>query len=115
MKYEVLDTEKGSIAIVNELEKQIESSSDFLDIMMSIDAETFVLKKVFLTDDFFELRTGIAGEMLQKVINYRRRLVIIGDFHNISSKALRDFIYESNKAGKIIFHEDMQQAVSLLK
>lgn len=54
-----------------------------------------------LHPDFFELKTGMAGEIMQKCSNWRIRLVIIGDFSNVTSKSLHDLIYESNK-GKLV-------------
>jgi hypothetical protein len=58
-----------------------------------------------LNPDFFQLRTRLAGEMLQKFVNYRRRVAIIGDFSQLaaSSAALRDFITESNRGQEIWF------------
>lgn len=49
-----------------------------------------------IVSDFFDLKTKMTGEILQKFSNYRVRLVIIGDFENVARKSLRDFIYESN-------------------
>lgn len=60
-----------------------------------------ILKTTQLSPDFFDLKTGLAGEILQKFSNRRTRLTIIGDFDDIESKSLRDFIFESNK-GKLI-------------
>ena len=53
--------------------------------------------------DFFDLKNGIAGEILQKFSNYRVSLIIVGDFSKYASKSLNDFIYESNKGRHINF------------
>ena len=54
---------------------------------------------------FFQLRTGLAGEMLQKFVTYRMRLAVVGDFTELASQsgALRDFIYESNRGKDVWF------------
>jgi len=54
-----------------------------------------------LNESFFDLKSGLAGEVLQKCSNFRIRLTIIGDFSNVVSKSLQDFIFESNK-GKLV-------------
>lgn len=54
-----------------------------------------------ITPEFFDLKTGIAGEVLQKFAQYRIPLAIVGDFSKYTSKSLKDFIFESNK-GKFI-------------
>ena len=44
-----------------------------------------------LHEDFFRLRTGVAGEFVQKFVTYRVRLAIVGDIarHLSESEALR--------------------------
>lgn len=67
-----------------------------------------------IAPEFFDLKTGIAGEILQKFSNFRLRLVIIGDFSNFDSKSLRDFIAESNKGKLINFTASREEAIQLL-
>lgn len=57
-----------------------------------------------LSDEFFHLKTRVAGEFLQKFVTYRKRVVILGDIsaHLDESSALRDFVYECN-AGRAIW------------
>ena len=65
--------------------------------------------------DFFDLSTKIAGDILQKVSNYNKRLAIIGDYSNVKSKALKDFIYESNKTKQVIFVDEVEEALRIFK
>lgn len=67
-----------------------------------------------LTPQFFDLKTGIAGEILQKFSNYRVRLAIVGDFSVYQSKSIRDFIFESNQQGHINFVESGAKALEVL-
>jgi hypothetical protein len=62
-----------------------------------------------LAPDFFQLRTGLAGEILQKFVNYGLRLAIIGDLSAFTSNstALRDLIYESNRGNSVWFLADL--------
>jgi hypothetical protein len=48
-------------------------------------------------------------------ISERKRLIIIGDFDNITSKSLCDFIYESNRHGPVICAGNLDLAIGLLK
>lgn len=81
----------------------VASAGDFLDLMGLAPDRTLALAREQLHPDFFELRTGLAGEILQKVSNYRCRLGIFGDFSAVPSRALRDFIYESNRTRQVMF------------
>ncbi len=55
--------------------------------------------------DFFRLRTRIAGEMLQKFVDYGLRVAIVGDISRFAaeSEALRDFVHEANRGRQIWF------------
>ena len=57
---------------------------------------------------------GIAGEVVQKLVNYRRRVAVVGNFSGIDSKSLRDFIYESNRRGNMIFVASFEEAKAKL-
>jgi hypothetical protein len=58
---------------------------------------------------FFQLRTGLAGEIMQKFVNYRVRLAVVGDISAYvdSSAALRDLVTESNRGRQIWFVPDL--------
>ncbi len=115
MEVEVIDSPKGKLSrCFLDAGVRITSVSDFLDLLVNCPTDTVVINRESLTEGFFDLKSGIAGEFLQKVSNYRKRLVILGDYRGIGSKALRDFIRESNQTGQVIFTEDLQQAIELL-
>jgi hypothetical protein len=64
-----------------------------------------------LEDDFFQLKTRLAGQIIQKFVTYRRRLIILGDIsgHVAQSRALRDFVYEANRGTQVWFLTDLQE------
>ena len=66
-----------------------------------------------VTPGFFDLKNGMAGEILQKFSTYRVRLAIVGDFSKYNSKSLSDFIYESNKGRHTIFVNSLEYALSV--
>jgi len=55
---------------------------------------------------FFDLQTGMAGEILQTFSNFRMKLTILGDFSQYESQSLRAFITESNKGSLISFRNE---------
>jgi hypothetical protein len=93
---------------------QINDAQAFLEIMMNAPSERLVIWQKSLGEEFFNLRSGLAGEILQKVVNYRMRLAIVGDFSGYASKSLHDFIYESNRGGVIVFTATIEEALSKL-
>jgi len=115
MKTKIIHTEKGDLSYCQMENESIATSSDFLETIVNCPTHTIILDKSALNRDFFELKTGVAGEFLQKVSNYKRRLVVLGNYENIKSKSLKDFIYESNKTGQVVFTKSIEEAIKLLK
>ncbi|MBT1704416.1 DUF4180 domain-containing protein [Chryseosolibacter indicus] len=105
--------ELNGVAIVEIADKTlvIRDAQQFLDVVFNLPSDTIVLYKENFDEGFFNLRTGIAGEILQKAATYRRRLAIVGDFTIYESKSLRDFIYESNKGNSIVFVNTPEEAL----
>jgi hypothetical protein len=60
-------------------------------------------------DRFFDLESGFAGEVMQKFVNYRVQLVIVGDIsrHLEASRALRALVHESNQGRHVWFVADL--------
>lgn len=105
-------------AVVNSNEVVITDTQSALDVLMSakydLGTKNIVIDKKLIIDDFFILSRGIAGEILQKYINYGGRIAIYGDYSCYTSKPLKDFIYESNKGKDIFFVATQEEAVEML-
>jgi hypothetical protein len=80
-------------------------ATDLVGVAVAHDAELVSVPVERLPDEFFTLRTRVAGEIVQKFVNYRLRLVIVGDIsgHLAASSALRDFVAESNRGRQLWF------------
>jgi hypothetical protein len=68
-------------------------------------AELVLLPAERVIPEFFTLSTRLAGEIVQRFVNYRLRLVIVGDISGYiaHSSALRDFVYETNRGSQVWF------------
>jgi len=106
------------IAIVSSNDILINDVQSALDLMATVSYEVgcnrIILNKSALSEEFFDLRTRLAGEILQKFMNYRTKIAIVGDFSAYTSKSLKDFIYESNNGKDIFFYADEDQAIEKL-
>lgn len=91
--------------------RQAEDGLDLMGDMYFRGYDSIILHQKNISPDFFDLKTGMAGEILQKFSNYRMKLTIVGDFENITSRSLRDFIFESNKSGQIRFVNTLEEAL----
>ena len=95
----------------------IHSTEDALNLMGDLYYQGYdglILHEEQITSAFFDLKTKMAGEILQKFSNYRFPLVLIGDFSKFSSQSLQDFIRESNKGRQVNFVPTLPEALQLL-
>ena len=118
MTIEKITKDGKTAAVISGNEKVITDAQSALDLIMTAkyDAETnlIAVDKNAIVEEFFVLGSGIAGEILQKFINYHAKIAIFGDFSKYTSKPLKDFIYESNKGRDIFFAATKDEAVSKL-
>lgn len=115
MKFEKIDCENGVIAVVSSDNKVITDVDSALDLLMSAKYEAgtkyIVVDKKSVIEDFFILSSGLAGEILQKYVNYGGKIAIYGDYSHYTSKPLKDFIYESNRGRDIFFAATKEEAI----
>ncbi len=97
-----------------EVVSDIEAGLNLLGDLYYQHFDKVVIHEKNITPQFFNLKTGLAGELLQKFSNYRVRLVIVGDFSKYVSKSLKDFIYESNKGKQVNFVQSLPEAIQVL-
>lgn len=112
-------TNNGSSSAVIDRSTRITSTQDILDLMAELwflgQCSGMILYKESLDARFFDLKTGFAGEILQKFSNYNFRLAIVGDFSKNKSKSLRDFIFECNNGNLVFFVDDVDAALKALE
>lgn len=118
MNIEYIKDNGMDIAVVSSDGKVITDVQSALDLAMTVKYETgaanLVLDKGLICEDFFILSTGVAGEILQKFINYQVRAAIYGDYSRYTSKPLRDFIYEANQGRDFFFVATKEEAIQKL-
>ena len=85
-------------------------ANDFLGDAWAHEATVVAIPVERLGPDFLDLSTRIAGDVFQKFVNYRMRLAIVGDISARleGSKALTDFVRETNKGNSIWFVPDFE-------
>lgn len=118
MNIEHLNMNGMDIAVVSSDETVITDVQSALDLAMTVKYETgaanIVIGKRLICEDFFILSTKLAGEILQKFINYRVKMAVYGDYSRYTSKPLKDFIYESNKGKDFFFVSTKEDAIQRL-
>lgn len=99
---------------------QLCSEADALDLLgetYGTGAAMIVVPVERLAPEFFDLSTRLAGHFFQKLQNYRMRLVVLGDIAAVleKSRALRDFVTETNRVGQHLFVPDRAALLASLR
>lgn len=88
---------------------------DFVDLLAwGSESKTnlFVLEDLNFVPEFYDLKTGLAGEVLQKLSNYSARLAIVGTFEMVVCERFRELMSESNKGSQVRFARSRDEAIS---
>ena len=95
----------------------LKTTEDGLELLGNLYYQGFdkiIIYERNITPDFFDLKSRMAGDILQKFTQYRMPLAIVGDFSKFGSRSLNDFIYESNKGKQVNFVSSVQAALDSL-
>lgn len=95
------------------------SEQDALDLMAAgyeQDARLMVVPVERMAPEFFTLSNGMLGAFVQKLVNYRCRIAFVGDISEkiAESRALRDFVHESNGRRDVLFVRTREELEELL-
>jgi hypothetical protein len=90
--------------------------SDLIGELFGARAKLVVIPLDRLGPGFLRLSSGVAGAVLQKLVNYRFRIAVLGDVSaaEAASAPLRDFVRESNRGTSVWFVEDLAGLERLL-
>lgn len=113
--HNINDTKIAEVVSVNYIINSIEDGLNLLGNLYYQDFDKIMIHEKNIIPEFFDLKSGMAGEILQKFSNYSVRLAIIGDFSiYTTSKSFNDFVYESNKRRQINFVTSRIEAIEVL-
>lgn len=102
------------IAEVTDKNLVISTTDEALELMVNIyysDCSRIIIFEENLHPGFFDLSTRLAGDILQKISNYRMKLAVVFDESKYTGKSLRDFVYECNKGRQVFFVKDRDDAI----
>jgi len=113
----IIHTEAGDYDICQPGSGLISSGQDILDLLgfcHGMDRCRLVVHAMDLHPDFFDLKTGLLGEIFLKLSNYQVKTAFIVDFDEIKSERFHELIYEHQRSHEIRFFEDLSDAENWL-
>ncbi|ADJ65072.1 DUF4180 domain-containing protein [Herbaspirillum seropedicae] len=90
--------QEGRIASEGDTDSLLSAAWEHCVQLVAIDASC-------LDESFFHLSSGLAGRLVQRFVNYRMPLAILGQLgrHLDASRALTDYVRESNRGNTVWF------------
>ena len=84
---------------------------DVIGDAFSVDARTVVIPVDRFDASFFDLRTGVAGDIVQAFVNHQLRLVVLGTLPPAAttSSSFGAFVGEANRGSQIWFVETAEE------
>lgn len=117
MRIDLIEINGVPIAEIHSDTIVINTPQDALEIIANCGyqgAGKIIIGEHNVSPEFFDLKSRLAGEVLQKFSNYQAELAIVGDFSKYPGRSLQDFIFESNKTGRVSFVDTVTRARDLL-
>ena len=119
MTSRIVERNGHRLLVVEDEGPALTRAQDILDLIgeaLSQRVSAIVVPVARLDPDFFRLRTGLAGEFAQKIVNYRLRLAVLGDISALTaaSNAPGDFVRESNRGRSVFFVQDLEALAARL-
>jgi hypothetical protein len=119
MDIQYIESDGVTFAEVTGEKKSIRDMASIMDLIGDIAfnhrCDKVLVDRKLIDESFFDLKSGFAGELTQKITNYRMKLAVVGDFSWVESLALKAYIYESNLGKTVRFTSDRDAAVAWLK
>lgn len=109
--------EQSTVAVLDDNDYRMTSVQDALDLLGAVtplETNKLVLYGHQLPDNFFQLSSGVAGEILQKYTTYHLLVAIVEDTRSYNSSSLQDFVRESNRGTTTFFYPTLEEALEKL-
>lgn len=118
MNKKIIEQNGNKIVIIKGEQPVFETVQEAIDLLATIDyydnCKKIAFYKEAIPEKLYDLKTGFAGEVLQKFVQYHNQVAIIGDFSKYKSKAFLDFRYECNNGKQIFFVATEEEAIAKL-
>lgn len=107
------------VLVLDAVEKDFDKAmlaNDLIGLAWEHEASVVAVAVKAMPAQFYELRSGLLGEVTQKFANYRLHLVVLGDVSErvAASKAFRDYVHEANGGRTLWFVRDVDALESRL-
>lgn len=109
----VVKSLRGNYVSSDPIAENIQTQRDILDLLVyfgETGSSRVLIKEGALHPDFFDLSSGIAGDITLKLSTYRVKTAIVVDLAEVKSERFQEWADESNRGGDIHFTGSEKEA-----
>ncbi len=109
----VIHTDQGDYIICQPGSGLVSNEQDILDLLAygyGMEQTRMVIHSTDLHPDFFNLKTGLLGNIFLKLSNYRVKTAFIVEMDKIEGERFHELIHEHKRSREICFFEDLRSA-----
>lgn len=113
MNYRVIAKDSKKYIECTSAETSLRTEQDALDLITAClenNTHRLLLHAEALSDDFFKLKTGLAGQVLQKFINYHVKVAVIITSELKISERFKELVGETNKGNEFRVYSSIDEA-----
>ena len=117
MMYEVIAQGNRRYVEFISSESRLATEQDALDLIALCggnDTNLVMIHGGALSEDFFNLKTGVAGGILQKFVNYQMKAVVVLSAQTSIKSRFRELMNESNKGSRFGVFDTREEAEAWL-
>jgi len=109
-------SQQSDIVIAGDAGVSIKEMRDISDALSAcLGRAGLILTERDLGEDFFNLRSGLAGELFQKFINYQLKLAIVIVDHEAYGERFSELAFEHRSHPAVRFVRSMDEAIAWLE
>jgi hypothetical protein len=106
---------EARVVIASEINLHVRSIRDVSDALGAVfGADGLLLTEADLLPEFFDLRSGIAGELFQKFTNYQIHLAVVVQNLEVYGERFGELVFEHRNHKLIRFFDSVETAKSWL-
>ena len=113
MNYQLKEIENKKYIELISTPKPLNKENDALDLIALCwehEANALMIHYTNLSEDFFKLKTKVAGDIIQKFINYSIKAAIIVPQETIQKGRFKEMAMETNKGNHFRLYESKEEA-----
>ena len=117
MNIAIIHHGSAKIAEIEGQDKEIKSTEDITALMdqaVSQQADKLLARRKLIDESFFDLKSGFAGKLTDRLKEKKLKLAVVGEFNFIENIALKAYIKDKKLGDMVMISRNREEALDWL-